>query len=216
MDRNPFPKWTNSLRIWLGAALAGIPVYLLLLVAYGTHGKTTAVGYMPAQPVAYSHAMHAGQLGIDCRYCHFTVETAAMAALPTTQVCMNCHQKVRSNTEKMLPIRESFVTGMPIPWVKVHDLPDYVYFNHSAHVSRGIGCASCHGRIDKMEVVAQEQPLTMGWCLDCHRQPEKFLRPADEVTRMDWTAGEDQLDLGRRLRTENNINPSTDCATCHR
>jgi hypothetical protein len=216
MNRTPFPNWTNSLRIWLGAALAGIPVYLFLLIAYGTHAKTTAVGYMPEQPVPYSHAMHAGQLGIDCRYCHTTVENAAMAALPTTQICMNCHQKVRAGSEKLIPVRESFATGMPIPWIKVHDLPDYVYFNHSAHVTRGIGCASCHGRIDKMEVVSQDQPLTMGWCLDCHRQPEKFLRPVEDVTRMDWTAGDDQLELGRRLRTERNINPSTDCATCHR
>ncbi len=123
---------------------------------------------------------------------------------------------MRTGSEKLIPVRKSFATGMPIPWVKVHDLPDYVYFNHSAHVTRGIGCASCHGRIDKMEVVSQDQPLTMGWCLDCHRQPEKFLRPVEDVTRMDWTAGDDQLELGRRLRTERNINPSTDCATCHR
>ncbi len=216
MNRTPFPDWTNSLRIWLGVALAGIPVYLFLLIAYGTHAKTTAVGYMPEQPVPYSHALHAGQLGIDCRYCHTTVENAAMAALPPTQICMNCHQKVRAGSEKLIPVRESFATGMPIPWIKVHDLPDYVYFNHSAHVTRGVGCVSCHGRIDKMDVVSQDQPLTMGWCLDCHRQPEKYLRPVEDVTRMDWTAGEDQLELGRRLRTERNINPSTDCTTCHR
>lgn len=216
MNRFPFPKWTNGLRIGVGAALLGGPLYVVLLIAYGTHAKTTAVGYMPEQPVPYSHALHAGQLGVDCRYCHTTVETAAMAALPATQICMNCHQKVRANSDKLAPVRESFATGMPIPWVKVHDLPDYVYFNHSAHVTRGIGCASCHGRIDKMDVVSQEQPLTMGWCLDCHRQPEKFLRPVDEVTRMDYTAGEDQLEEGRRLRAEKKINPSTDCATCHR
>ena len=216
MNRNPFPKWTNGLRIGVGAALLGGPLYVVLLIAYGTHAKTTAVGYMPEQPVPYSHAMHAGQLGIDCRYCHTTVENAAMAAVPPTQTCMNCHQKVRAASDKLIPVRESFATGMPIPWVKVHDLPDYVYFNHSAHVTRGIGCASCHGRIDKMDVVSQDQPLTMGWCLDCHRQPEKFLRPVDEVTRMDYTAGENQLAVGKRLRAEKNINPSTDCATCHR
>lgn len=216
MTRFIFPKWSNPLRIAFGAALAGGPLYLILIIALGTHAKTTAVGYMPKQPVPYSHALHAGQLGIDCRYCHTSVETAGFAAIPPTQTCMNCHQKVRAQSEKITPIKESFATGMPIPWIRVHDLPDYVYFNHSAHVARGVGCVSCHGRVDRMEEVSQEKPLTMGWCLDCHRNPEPHLRPVEFVTKMDWVPSEDPKLLGKRLREERNINPSTDCVTCHR
>ncbi len=125
----------------------------------------------PTQPVPYSHALHVGQLGMDCRYCHTGVEVAAAATIPPTQTCMNCHSKVRANSEKLIPIRESYATGMPVPWIRVHDLPDYVYFDHSAHVRRGVGCVSCHGRIDTMEVVFQAEPLSMGWCLECHRNP---------------------------------------------
>jgi len=216
MDRFTFPRWTNTLRPALAVGLVGIPLYLVLLVAYGTHGKTTAVGYEPKQPVPYSHALHAGELGIDCRYCHTTVEKAAMAALPPTQTCMNCHTAVRKESEKLIEVRSSYATGMPIGWIRVHDLPDYVYFDHSAHVRRGIGCVSCHGRIDSMEVVSQFAPLSMGWCLDCHRNPERHLRPVEFVFELDWVPPEDQLVLGRRLREAADINPSVDCNTCHR
>jgi hypothetical protein len=153
---------------------------------------------------------------MDCRYCHNTVEKAARAAVPPTQTCMNCHASVRKQSEKLLPVRHSYATGMPVPWVRVHDLPDYVYFNHSAHVARGIGCVSCHGRIDKMDVVFQAQPLTMGWCLDCHRNPEKFVRPVETVTRMDWQPPEDQATFGRKFCQANQIQPPSDCSTCHR
>jgi len=121
------------------------------------------VGYQPVQPVPYSHALHVGQLGIDCRYCHNTVEVAAQAAIPPTQTCMNCHAKIRAQSPKLLPVRESYATGMPVHWMRVHDLPDFVYFNHSAHVRRGVSCVECHGRVDKMEVVYQQEPLSMGW-----------------------------------------------------
>ena len=129
---------------------------------------------------------------------------------------MNCHAHIKVTSEKLALVRESFASGMPVRWVRVHDLPDFVYFNHSAHVTRGIGCVSCHGRIDKMEEVYQYSPLSMGWCLDCHRQPERYLRPQESVTSMDWKADGDQLELGRRLKEEQGINPSTDCYTCHR
>ena len=211
-----FPRWTNTLRPVLGAVLVLGPAYVVVLLAYGASPRTTAVGYRPTQPVPYSHALHAGQLGIDCRYCHNTVEVAAHAAIPPTQTCMNCHAKVRAESPKLLPVRESYATGMPVPWVRVHDLPDYVYFNHSAHVRRGVGCVECHGRVDTMDVVAQAQPLSMGWCLDCHRNPDAHLRPPEAVTKMDWVAPEDPATYGRRLRQANNINPSTDCWTCHR
>jgi hypothetical protein len=212
-----FPKWVDRLRDVLGAILLGVlPVYLVLLVWYGFSPKTTDVGYQPQQPVPFSHKLHAGDLGMDCRYCHTTVEVAANAAVPPTQTCMNCHAKIRAASPKLVTVRESYATGVPVPWVKVHDLPDYAYFNHSAHVTRGVGCVECHGRIDKMEVVQQFAPLSMGWCLDCHRNPETHLRPKELVTKMDWQPTEDRLTLGRRLREAYNINPSQDCSTCHR
>jgi hypothetical protein len=211
-----FPKWTNSLRPVLGAALVLVPAYVVVVLALGGSPQTTAVGYQPEQPVPYSHALHAGKLGIDCRYCHTTVEVAAHAAVPPTQTCMNCHAKIRAESPKLIPVRESYATGLPVPWVRVHDLPDYVYFNHSAHVRRGVGCVECHGRVDTMEVVTEVGRLSMGWCLDCHRNPEKHLRPPEMATRMDWVPPEDPEVYGRRLRQANNINPSTDCWTCHR
>ncbi len=215
-DQPVFPKWINQVRPLVAGALLIAPVYAVMLVWYGGSPKTTDVGYAPKQPVSYSHALHAGDLGMDCRYCHSTVEVAARSAIPPTQTCMNCHKSVRATSTKLLPVRESYATGMPVPWVRVHDLPDFVYFNHSAHVTRGIGCVTCHGRVDKMDVVTQVQPLSMGWCLDCHRRPEKNLRPVEYVTKMDWVPQEDQLTLGSRLKSSYNIKPSTDCSTCHR
>jgi len=211
-----FPEWTNALRPWLAVAVLGLPVYLVVLVWLGGSPKTTDVGYAPRQPVPYSHALHVRELGLDCRYCHNTVEVAAKAAIPPTQTCMNCHARIRSESPKLLPVRESFATGMPVPWVRVHDLPDYVYFNHSAHVQRGVGCVECHGRVDTMDVVSQVAPLSMGWCLDCHRDPDPRLRPPDQATSMTWTPPGDPREVGRQLRLAGRIAPSTDCWTCHR
>ena len=213
-----FPRWANKTRALAGVLLTGAPIYLTCLIWYGASPKTTDVGYEPQQPVPYSHALHAGQLGLDCRYCHNTVEQAAHAAIPATATCMNCHQRVWTKSDKLLPVRESFATGNPVEWVKVHDLPDYVYFNHSAHVTRGVGCVSCHGRVDEMEEVYQHEPLSMSWCLDCHRAPERNLRPPSEVTNMNWTppGGADPYEYGKMLREKNNLNPPQDCSTCHR
>jgi len=211
-----FPKWTWVLRPGIAAAAVGGLVYASIVIYLGFSPKATDVGYSPEQPVPYSHALHVGQLGMDCRYCHTGVEVAAAATIPPTQTCMNCHSKVRANSEKLIPVRESYATGMPVPWIRIHDLPDYVYFDHSAHVRRGVGCVSCHGRIDTMEVVFQDKSLSMGWCLECHRSPENHLRPVEFVTQLDWVPSEDQLALGMRLRETNNINPPTDCNTCHR
>jgi hypothetical protein len=211
-----FPKWTWILRPGITAAAVGGAVYATVVVAFGFSPQATDVGYAPVQPVAYSHALHVGQLGIDCRYCHDTVEKSAHASIPPTQTCMNCHSNVRANSEKLIPVRASYATGMPVEWVRIHDLPDYAYFNHAAHVRRGVGCVSCHGRVDAMEVVYQAEPLSMGWCLECHRNPEQHLRPVEFVTRLDWVPEEDQIVLGRRLREELNINPKVDCNTCHR
>lgn len=213
--RDPFvfPKWANAIRLPLsiGAGLAPVFVFGLLYLAFAP--GTSGVGYQPPQPVEYSHALHAGELGIDCRYCHVGVETGASATLPSTSTCMNCHSTVKTESEKLALVRESFETGKPIEWVRVHDLPDYAYFDHSAHVRRGVGCESCHGRVDKMEVVHQAEGLNMGWCLDCHRDPDPHIRPLDEVTLMGRLP---DLELGRELREARNLNPPVDCATCHR
>jgi hypothetical protein len=213
-----FPKWIDDLRPLLTAVGLGFPVLIVILFWYGGSPATTDVGYQPVQPVPYSHALHAGQLGIDCRYCHNTVEIAAHAAIPPTQTCMNCHTNIRSTSPKLALVRESALTGMPVPWVRVHDLPDYVYFNHSAHVRRGVGCVECHDRIDKMEVVHQAKKLSMGWCLDCHRHPDARLRDPKFVTQMDWAPpeGMTRAAYGRTIRAKLKLNPSEDCSTCHR
>ena len=211
-----FPRWANKTRVLAGVILGGAPIYLTFLIWYGASPKTTDVGYQPKQPVPYSHALHAGQLGIDCRYCHNTVEQGAHAAIPPTATCMNCHERIWTNSDKLTPVRQSLATGKPVEWLKVHDLPDYVYFNHSAHVTRGVGCVTCHGRVDEMDEVYQKEPLSMSWCLSCHRSPEQNLRPPEEVTNMTWKPPSDAVAFGKTLREQNHLNPPTDCSTCHR
>jgi hypothetical protein len=202
----------------LAVVLLVVPVYVVGLVSFGASPKTTDVGYAPAQPVPYSHALHAGELGMDCRYCHWTVTESAYAAIPPTEVCMNCHTNIYNASAKLAPVIESHKTGKPIEWIRVHDLPDFAYFNHSAHVERGVSCISCHGDVRTMEVVRQVEPLSMGWCLECHRNPEPHLRDPDQVFDMDWSPPEGQTAeaYGARIRDQLNINPSTDCSTCHR
>ena len=158
-----FPKWTNTIRSVATVVLLGAPVYDLFLLYYGLWPTTLAVGYEPVQPVPYSHKVHVGELGLDCRYCHSTVEESAHASIPPTETCMNCHSSVHTQSEKLIPVLESYATGVPVEWVRIHDLPDFVYFNHSRHVNGGISCVSCHGRVDRMEVVFQDQPLHRGW-----------------------------------------------------
>lgn len=212
----PFPAWIDR-TIKVGGILAGLgALYTVGLAYYGIHPQAMDIGYEPKQPVPYSHALHVGELGMDCRYCHNTVEASPFASVPPTQTCMNCHGTIRPESEKLAPVRDSFTTGMPVEWVRVHDLPDFVYFNHSAHVRRGVGCVECHGRVDRMETVYWSEPLSMAWCLSCHRHPEAHLRPPDEVTNMEWKAPEDRLVYGAKLREANGINPPTDCSTCHR
>ncbi len=213
---NVFPRWMNGLRpaLGIGALLGG--TYVLSLFAYGASPRTMAVGYAPEQPVPFSHAMHAGELGLDCRYCHTTVEGAARAAVPPTETCMNCHARIRNQSDKLAAVIVSAASGDPVHWKRVHDLPDYVYFDHGAHVSRGVGCVSCHGRIDTMDRVRQEAPISMGWCLECHRDPTPNLRPVDQVTSMEWSPDRPAREVGAELAREKRIQPSTDCSTCHR
>jgi hypothetical protein len=226
-NRFLFPRWANYLLPVLIVMVLGGGLYAPTVVTFGFSSYATDVGYAPIQPVPYSHALHAGELGIDCRYCHSTVEHAGFAAIPPTQTCMNCHTSVRSSSENLKLVSESWTTGKPIEWVKVHDLPDYAYFNHSAHVNAGVGCVSCHGRVDHMEVVYQAERLSMSWCIDCHRNPEKHLRPKDQVTNMHYrpaaregeTLEQAQLRTGLELKEKYRIHDEaymTACSTCHR
>ena len=217
MDRFVFPEWTETLKKWNRVLILGAPIYLITLIHFGVSAEAIRIGYQPDQPVPYSHALHAGEMGMDCRYCHNTVDRSAKAGIPPAATCMNCHKTLHTDSNRLAPIRDAFENDAPLGWIRVHDLPDYVYFNHSAHVTRGVGCESCHGRIDLMPKVYQAEALTMRWCLDCHRAPERHLRPVDEVTTMGYEpAGGNQLSEGKRLRKENDINPPTDCSTCHR
>ena len=229
-----FPRWANFLLPLIVVAVGGGALYVPTLAALAMHPDTTDVGYQPAQPVPYSHALHVGQLGIDCRYCHSTVDQAAFAAIPPTQTCMNCHTGIQSQSVNLRRVRDSWNSGDPIEWVKIHDLPGYAYFNHSAHVNNGVGCYSCHGRIDQMDVVHQVEPLNMAWCLECHREPEKHLRPVTEITSMTYHTGkgpndlqvregetleEAQLRVGQELKKLYGIKGSDymqSCSTCHR
>lgn len=213
---NTFPAWTNRLRAIAGPGAIVAAGYVVALVAFGASPKTLNVGFSPEQPVPFSHALHAGELGLDCRYCHTTVEKAARAAIPSTEVCMNCHARIRTQSEALAPVFASWSTGDSVRWKRVHDLPDYVYFDHGAHVSRGVGCVTCHGRIDTMERVRQEQPLSMGWCLACHRDAAPNLRPPEFATAMEWTPVGPAAELGDELAKARRIHPSTDCSTCHR
>jgi hypothetical protein len=211
-----FPRWTNNVPIVIGllAPLAGAG--LIFAVWYWFSPWYTDVGYRPEQPVPYSHKLHAGDLGLDCRYCHNTVERSAMAAIPPTSTCMNCHDLVKTESARLEKVRESDKSGMPIEWIRVHQLPDFAYFNHSAHLAAGVGCASCHGRIDQMVVVEMEKPLSMAWCLDCHRDPKPNLRPLDQITNMGWNPEATPYDPDRDPDRRRKVNPPTHCSGCHR
>lgn len=210
-----FPKWANEVPKQL---MLGVIIFATVSVAgvwYYFSPEYTDVGYAPEQPVAYSHQLHAGDLDIDCQYCHTGVENSKTAKVPSTQTCMNCHSQIKTDSPKLEKVRQSWKTGKPVEWVRVHNLPDYAYFNHAAHVNVGVGCETCHGRIDRMKVVHQKEPLSMSWCMDCHRNPEKYVRPKSEVTTMGYQPDEDQIKLGKELVSKNNINPPTNCQTCH-
>ena len=209
-----FPRWLNHFptAVALAAPLVGLGAVLALY--YWFAPAFTDVGYQPDQPVPFSHRLHAGELGMDCRYCHNTVEKAALAAIPPAATCMNCHAKVKPDSPKLAPIRESYESGKPVEWVRVHMVPDYAYFDHSVHVAGGVGCVDCHGRIDQMEKVTQIKPLGMSWCLDCHRKPESRLRPTSQVTNMAWADStyDPKTDPHRTRMPE----PPEHCSGCHR
>jgi len=215
---NFFPKWTNWIPLKiviivgvLGAAVTGG-------IWYYFTPKFTRVGYMPTQPVPFSHTIHVEQLGMDCRYCHSFVEVASHSNVPSTQTCMACHTQIRATSPKLEAVRESWKTGRPVNWVRIHKLPDYSYFNHAVHVNRGVSCYSCHGAVNAMTAVWQDQPQSMSWCLDCHRAPENFLRPPAEIFNMNWVpaAGENQRDIGMKFKDAWEVNPPVTCGGCHR
>ena len=170
------------------------------------------------QPVPFSHAHHVGGIGIDCRYCHTTVETSAFAGIPPTKTCMNCHAQLYNDSPTLEPVRASFRTGLPLVWTRVHDLPDFVYFDHSIHVNKGVACATCHGRVDRMALVWQESSLLMEWCVECHRHPEAAVGPRDQVTNPLAGAAAQHAEMrdGANLLKQYDVRTRTDCSTCHR
>ncbi len=251
---NIFPTWTNWIAVKVLICLGALGTAVVALAWYSWTPKYTRVGYMPQQPIPFDHSLHAGQLGMDCRYCHSFVENSSHSNLPTAELCWNCHGpgKVKSDSPKLELLRQAMdvndenYTGEPIKWVQIHETPDYAYFNHSAHVNRGVSCVECHGRVDQMPVVYHAKSLSMGFCLDCHRAPEKHLRPLDQITNLAWEA--DDVDrekfyeelsavkgvsaqklkeadsnkdwtqelLGKHLKEGWAVNPPQQCASCHR
>jgi hypothetical protein len=211
-----FPKWANKAPLYLviaagiGAAVAPVFIWYYFSPEY------TDVGYQPTQPVPFSHKLHAGEMQMDCRYCHAQVEKAAVASVPPSKVCMNCHLLVLRDSPKLAALRTSISTNEPIPWVRVHKVPEYAYFNHGVHVRAGVGCQSCHGDIRSMEVVTQQEPLSMGWCLECHRDPDMHLRTPDQITNTTWEPPANQVELAAQFKQERNLQPPEDCSGCHR
>src|SRR6059036_2958509 len=196
--------------VFIIAALVTV-IGVLVRSPYFTEARVVRV-----QPVPFSHKHHVSGIGIDCRYCHTSVEESSFAGIPPTKTCMNCHSQIWANSPFLEPVRDSFRTGRSIQWTRVHDLPDFVYFNHSIHVHKGIGCATCHGQVDRMPLMWQEASLQMEWCVDCHRQPERYVRPRDAVFSVSYVPPANQLELGRRLVADYQIQKLTSCSTCHR
>ncbi len=202
--------------ILLGVAVVGGGGALYYIFTQSPY--MTRAGQVVAQPVPFSHKHHVEGVGLDCRYCHTSVETEAFAGIPATQICMNCHTDIWANSPMLAEDRRSWADNRPIHWKRVYDVADFVYFNHSIHVSKGIGCSTCHGRIDEMPLTKENQALVMSWCIGCHRDPEKYIRPEDKVFDMTWTPPADQPERGRQLVQAYQIRTTglTDCVTCHR
>ena len=213
-----FPKSANKLPLQIILFVFLLAGAVTAATTYYATPKYTRVGYAPVQPVPFSHALHVGQVGLDCRYCHSNVEKSGVANVPTAQTCMNCHSAIKTDSPLLAPVRASYESGDPVPWKRIHQMPDYVYFNHAAHVNRGVSCVECHGKINEMEVVAHSKPLSMSFCLDCHRQPEKFVRPLDQITNLNWTPEQmtDHAAWAADFVKSNKITPPTSCTGCHR
>ncbi len=250
---NYFPRWTNLLPLKIVVCLGAVGIGLTAAFTYYATPKALRVGYQPSQPIPYDHSLHVNQLGLDCRYCHSFVEHSGHANIPSANTCWNCHSKVAMGSAKLGPLYDAMgfeydsknkvlvekkdadgnpVEGKPIEWVRVHKAPDYVYFDHSAHLNRGISCQSCHGQINEMEVVYHAEPHSMSWCLDCHRNPAEHVRPLEEVYNLDYDAKTylkenevknvegkritDPKEFGQFLVSHWGISPKQSCSTCHR
>lgn len=245
---NIFPRWTNLLPIKIAICIGSLALCIVAGFSYYGTPKAQRVGYMPDQPIPYDHELHVKELGLDCRYCHSFVDQSGHANIPSADTCWNCHQHVKKGSDKLGPLRAALgvdknhapIEGAkrtPIQWVRVHKTPDYAFFDHSAHVNRGVSCVSCHGQVNEMPVVYHAESLSMEFCLDCHRAPEKHLRPLEEVYNLDydpkeylakhhaalgvedydpnWSKRKAQLELGSVLKHKWSVTPKTSCATCH-
>ena len=212
-----FHHSTNTLsRVSIFGAVFALAALLWLLAMLSRSAYWTRQTQVLEQPVPFSHAHHVGGIGIDCRYCHTSVENAAFAGMPPTATCMNCHSQIWADSPMLEPVRQSFRTGQPIRWTRVHDVPDFVYFDHSIHVAKGIGCSECHGRVDRMPLLFKSETLQMEWCLRCHRHPEQRVRPRAEVFDMAWAPPAAAGALRAQLAAEYHVERMTDCSVCHR
>jgi hypothetical protein len=212
-----FHRSTNTIaRASIGGAVLLLAGGLWFLSVFFRSSYVTRRDEVLQQPVPFSHDHHVAQIGIDCRYCHTAVEKSNFAGMPPTATCMNCHSQIWKDSPMLEPVRQSYRTGQPIRWTKVHDLAEFVYFDHSAHINKGVACVTCHGRVDKMPLMRRENTLQMEWCLGCHRHPEKFVRPVSEVFNLTWEPPHDGGALGRELVDKNHIVSFTHCSTCHR
>jgi hypothetical protein len=215
-----FHRHTNIYsRLSIFAVVAFLGFLGATVAALNWSGYNTGQDVFVEQPIQFSHAHHVGGMGIDCRYCHTSVEESAFANIPPTKTCMNCHSQIWNTAPILEPVRASFRDNTPLEWTRVHDLPDFVYFNHSIHVAKGVGCATCHGRVDTMPLMYQQSTLMMSWCLDCHRNPARYVRPRDQIYNMAWEPPADDPELGARLVKEykiGSVDQLTSCSTCHR
>jgi hypothetical protein len=200
-----------------------IAAAVILLAGMGLAGAkwfrsdyVTGTNMALEQPVPFSHKHHVSDAGIDCRYCHTSVETSSFAGIPPTETCMTCHSQIWADSPMLEPVRASYRTDQSIQWNRVHNLPEFVFFNHSIHTNKGVGCSTCHGRVDQMPLMYRQNTLLMEWCLDCHRAPERYVRPRDKIYVMDYNTPPDQAALGEKLVKEYKIKKLTDCYTCHR
>ena len=211
---HPSTNTISRLTIFGGAIL--VVGLVTALAAINRSSYVTEVGVARSQAVQFSHKHHVSDDGIDCRYCHTSVEQSSFAGIPSTKICMSCHSQIWAESPILAPVRESFRTGKSLVWTRVHNLPGFVYFDHSIHVHKGVGCVTCHGRVDQMPLMWREHSLYMEWCLECHRNPERFVRPREQVFSMDWQPPSDQIALGQKLVRQYKIERLTSCSVCHR
>jgi hypothetical protein len=212
-----YPAWSNSVyRFAIGSAIASALAVPLLLMAWVRTPYMTGQSELVAQPIKFDHRHHVRDDGIDCVYCHSGATRAAYAGIPAVSVCMGCHDQVWTASPELARVREASFRDEPIRWTRVNNLPRHVFFNHAIHVAKGVGCVTCHGRVDLMAQVLQERSLLMQWCLDCHRHPEPNLRPLDEITNMEWAPSRPAVEVGREVAAQLDVHPTTDCSGCHR